>query len=172
MNNSHTCLSLAASRGKIAAVQQLLQVWDAPADVLQHAVQQAAHSRQWEAAVLLIKQLGARDRPAATALLAGMFDAGNPTAALAVQHSLLTSWLDSETEQQRAALKQEAQEVSMQRVGLQQLLIGAAGAHSRVEAAQSASDAASRKSLTVSRRVSLLLKLLGAVIVTRRLAKG
>jgi hypothetical protein len=142
MNNSHTCLSLAASRGKTSAVQQLLQAWDAPADVLQHAVQKAAHSRQWDAAVLLIRHVGGRDRPAATALLAGIFDDGNPTAALAVQRSLLTSWLDSETEQQRAAPKQEAQEVSRQRVGLQQLLIGVAGMHNRIEAAQAAIGAA------------------------------
>jgi hypothetical protein len=187
----------------------------------QHAAgstQQAARSRQWDAAVLLIRQLGGRDRHAAKALLAGMFEAGNPAAALAVQHSLLASLLDSETEQQRAALKQEAQEVSRQRAGLQQLLIGVAGTHSRIEAARaccSASGAAaaaaaaawnveqcgatyadsseraaaaaaaahvtplqvtgaqparaSRKLLTVSRRVSMLLKLPGAVVVTRRL---
>jgi hypothetical protein len=142
MNNSHTCLSLAASTGKTSAVQQLLQAWDAPADVLQHAVQQAARSRQWDAVVKLIRHLGGQDRHAAKALLAGMFDAGNPAAALALQDSLLTSWLDSETEQQRAALKQEAQQVSRQRAGLQQLLIGVAATHSRIEAARGASSAA------------------------------
>jgi hypothetical protein len=141
MNNSHTCLSLAAMGGKTSAVQQLLQAWDAPADVLQHAVQQAARYRQWDAAVLIIRHVGGQDRPAADALLAGMY-AGNLTAALAVQQSLLKSWLDSETEQQRAALKQEAQEVLQQRAGLQQLLVGVAGTHSRIEAAWAASGAA------------------------------
>jgi hypothetical protein len=105
--------------------------------VLQHAVQQAARGRQWDAAVVLIRHLGGQDRPAAKSLLAGVL-AGDPAAALAVQQSLLASWLDSETEQQRAALKQEAQEVARQRAGLQQLLIGVAGTHKRIEAAHAA----------------------------------
>jgi hypothetical protein len=39
---------------------------------------------------------------------------------------MLDGWLDSETEQQRAALEKERQGLQVQRLGLQQLLVGVA----------------------------------------------
>jgi hypothetical protein len=162
MNDGDTCLSLAVtSVNGTAGVEQLLQMWDAPAEVIQGAVLKAAECRKWDAAVLLIRQLGRQNKDAAVELLTGpvaAFSFLSLEDAAALQGSLLAVWLDSETEQQRVQLKKQARELSSQRLELQQLLVGVAGMHRQAVAAQTAAPArqpgAGRSLRRVGARVS------------------
>jgi hypothetical protein len=115
-----TCLTLATWNHDTAAVRLLLQAWQAPpADVLREAVNLAAYFKRWDAAVLLVQQLGKQDMAAAAEVMQAMPDA---------VPALLDAVLGSEAEQQAAALQDEA------RRALQVLVLGFAGMNKRTAA--------------------------------------
>jgi hypothetical protein len=119
MGLGHTCLSLAAHHGHTATVRQLLQAWQAPpADVLRISVEFAAKFDHWDAAVLLVRQLGKQNMAAAAEMMQAM--------PLAVP-ALLDAVLGSKAEQQAVALQDEARQLAEQRRGLQVLVLGLAG---------------------------------------------
>jgi hypothetical protein len=127
--NEHgdTCLSLAARFGHAAAVRQLLQAWQAPpTDVLPTAIRCAAERKHWDAAVLLVRQLGKQDMAAAAQWRRAIPD---------VVPALLDALLGSEAKQQAAALQDEARQLAEQRRGLQVLVLGLAGKCNRAAAA-------------------------------------
>jgi uncharacterized protein YfaP (DUF2135 family) len=107
-------------------VKQLLHFWQPPVDDYKRAVDTAVAAGKLDVAVVLVKHLHMQDRAAAAALLADICEGASAEEAVALQQSVLDGWLDSECEQQRAALEMEKQELKVQRVGLQQLLVGVA----------------------------------------------
>jgi ankyrin repeat protein len=85
-----TCLT--AAGGNTGVIRQLLQGRAMPADDVQHAARMAADKQNWEAFVVLFKQLARQDRDSALALLTAM-----PEAAPA----LLSDWVHSNSEQRQ-----------------------------------------------------------------------
>jgi hypothetical protein len=111
----------------MSIMQQMLQACALPsADITGKAVRTACGAKQWDAAWLLLKQLRRHDSAAAAQLLVTMTSMWPASAAATALERMIDGWLDSETEQQRAALEKERQGLQVQRLGLQQLLVGVA----------------------------------------------
>jgi hypothetical protein len=121
-----TCLSLAAIGGHTAAVRRLLQAWqEPPADVLRRASIFASAFDHWDAAVLLVRELGKQNMATAAEVMQEM---------PCVVPALLDAVLGSEAEQQAAALQDEARQLAEQRRGLQVVVLGLAGTRKRAAA--------------------------------------
>lgn len=133
-NDNRLCsLTLAASWGFTAIVQQALSVWSPPVAVLKEAAAYAARGSHWQPFVVLVKELSRSDRQAVKQLCKQ-----HPGCAPALLTALL---LDSPTEKQQAALLNKERELAQQRLGVQQLILSVAGMQKRAAAAAATVDA-------------------------------
>jgi hypothetical protein len=121
-----TCLSIAGAAGHTAAVTQLLQAWDTPpVDVLRRAVESAAEGQHWQAALLLLKQVGQQDLTAGTELM---------HAFPGVLPALWNDVMASPFEQQMAELQRQHREVAEEMRALQHLRLALAAMDNLPEA--------------------------------------